>query len=127
MPAAGATHRRLNVNRTAYHYVSSPQCVPLHDKKGSVIANISTFGLEPGYALTDNFNVFANGSVAGAPQLLNDGGKENSGHKSGLFRQYTLDAPDALHLKCFLTIILIMINQFNFDLLNSLVVHFKYG
>jgi hypothetical protein len=84
---------------TAYHYVSSPQYVPLHDKKGSVIANISTNGLELGYALTDNFNVFANGSVAGAPQLLKDGGKENSGHKSGLFRQYTIDAGAGIYKK----------------------------
>ncbi len=41
----------------AYHYVSLPQYVTMHDKKGSVIANISTNGLELGYALTDNFNI----------------------------------------------------------------------
>jgi hypothetical protein len=84
---------------TAYHYVSSPQYVPLHDNKGSIIANISTNGYQLGYALTDNFNIFTIGSIAGAAQLFKDGGKENSGHKSGLFRQYIFDAGAGIYKK----------------------------
>lgn len=84
---------------TAYHYVSSPQYVPLHDNKGSIIANISTNGYQLGYALTDHFNIFTTGAIAGAVQLFKDGGKENSGHKSGLFRQYSFDAGAGVYKK----------------------------
>jgi hypothetical protein len=95
----------------AYHYVSSPQYVPLNDKKGELGANVSINCLQIGYSITDYMSLFSTGSLNANIQMFKDGGKENSGNKSGKYTSYSIDVGASLFKKSRL---------FNYELLAGL-------
>lgn len=63
---------------SGYQYVSSPQYVPLHEKKGEVVVNLSKKNAQVGYAITNNLSVFATG-YQHKGKTVRFSGKENSG------------------------------------------------
>jgi hypothetical protein len=69
---------------SGYHYVASPQFVPLNTKKGELQFNAYISGAQVGYALSNHFSVFATaynrfGSTDGSGNPVNGLNKENSG------------------------------------------------
>lgn len=99
------------ISGCAYHYVSSPQYVPLNDKKGELDANVSINCLQIGYSITDYMCLFSTGSLNANIQMFKDGGKENSGHKSGKYTSYSIDVGASIYKKSRL---------FNYELLAGL-------
>lgn len=69
---------------TGYHYVASPQLVPLHTKKGEFQANVYLSGAQVSYAFSNHFSAFATGYKRFGPgeylgNPLKGANKENSG------------------------------------------------
>jgi hypothetical protein len=67
---------------SGYQYVSTPQYVPLNDKKGELKGNISFNSYQLGYSLSDNISIFTTGFYRYPASSFNPEtmtGKENSG------------------------------------------------
>lgn len=69
----------------AFHYVSSPQYIPLNEKKGELKINQEVNSWQVGYSFADNYSIFSTGSVWSGSSFNLISSKENGGdyHEDG--------------------------------------------